>query len=369
MKKVMALVLSLVMAVGLVGCGSGSETEENQANTGETTETTDAADTDSTEETADAADDFNPADYTLVFSTVIMNHPVLRCVELGFVEACEELGYNYQIVGTESSDENEAVAAAEAAAAAGANGIMLWAQTETMASSIATLKNDYGVYTCVPHFQWEEGTVEGLDVNLACVSTDYAVEVADYMAEKLEGKTGSIALTQASYTVNENAASEAFTARIKELQDEGKLQGITVLEPMVEGSSDITESTDINTSIIQANPDLIAAVSWTGNGPVTWSNAARKCGLEAGELLIVSMDYTEDNLAELESGYVSALVAQPLYEEAYQAVHDFDTLLRGGSVPYWTQLEAPLVYEGGEGVNSPEYYQDILDRVSSTFSG
>lgn len=363
MKKVIALLLSLVMAVGMIGCGSKEETADNAQAT-EPVQEEEAE----TEAAAEGASDFNPADHTLVIAMPVVNHPVHRCVQLGFVEACEELGYKYQIVGTEGSDENEVVAAAEAAAAAGASGIVLWAQTETMANSIASLKNDYGVYTCVPHFQWEEGSVEGLDVNLACVSTDYAKSVADYMAEKLEGKTGSIALTQASYTVNENAASEAFAARIKELQAEGKLEGITVLEPMVEGSADITESTDVNASIIQANSDLIAAVSWTGNGPVTWSNAARKCGLKAGELLIVSMDYTTDNLNELESGYVSALVAQPLYEEAYQAVYSFDALLRGENVNYWTQLEAPLMYKGGEGVNSPEYYLDILNRVSSTFS-
>ena len=145
------------------------------------------------------------------------------------------------------------------------------------------------------------------------------------------------------------------------------LAGITVLDPVIEGSADVTESTDVNASIIQANPDLIAAVSWTGNGPVTWSNAARKAGKAAGDLLIVSMDYTADNLVELESGYVSALVAQPLYQEAYQAVYDFDTLLRGGEVPYWTLLDAPLMYKGGEGEHDPAYYQDILDRVSTTF--
>ena len=156
-------------------------------------------------------------------------------------------------------------------------------------------------------------------------------------------------------------------AEIEKLQGEGKLAGITVLDPVIEGSADVTESTDVNASIIQANPDLIAAVSWTGNGPVTWSNAARKAGKAAGDLLIVSMDYTADNLVELESGYVSALVAQPLYQEAYQAVYDFDTLLRGGEVPYWTLLDAPLMYKGGEGEHDPAYYQDILDRVSTTF--
>ena len=362
MKNVIALLLSLVMAVGMIGCGSMEETSDNPA-------ATEPAEESEAEPPAEEAADFNPADHTLVFSTVLMNHPVLRCVQLGFVEACEELGYNYQIVGTESSDENETVAAAEAAAAAGASGVILWAQTETMLPCIETMKNDSGVYTCVPHFQWEEGAAPGLDVNLACVCTDYAKAVADYIAERLEGKTGSIALTQAGYTTNEDAASAAFTARIKELQEEGKLEGITVLEPMVEGATDITESTDVNASIIQANPDLVGAVSWTGSGPVTWAKAARKCGLAAGDLVIVSMDYTADNLAELESGYVTALVAQPLYEEAYQAVYSFDALLRGETVPYWTALEAPLMYEGGEGVNSPEYYQNILDRVSSTFGG
>lgn len=204
-------------------------------------------------------------------------------------------------------------------------------------------------------------------MNLACDAATYAVSVADYMAEQLEGKTGSIALTQAGYTTNEDAASAAFKAEIEKLQGEGKLAGITVLDPVIEGSADVTESTDVNASIIQANPDLIAAVSWTGNGPVTWSNAARKAGKAAGDLLIVSMDYTADNLVELESGYVSALVAQTLYQEAYQAVYDFDTLLRGGEVPYWTLLDAPLMYKGGEGEHDPAYYQDILDRVSTTF--
>lgn len=48
----------------------------------------------------------------------------------------------------------------------------------------------------------------------------------------------------------------------------------------------------------------------------------------------------------------------------------FTTLTRcsaGGEVPYWTLLDAPLMYKGGEGEHDPAYYQDILDRVSTTF--
>ena len=160
----------------------------------------------------------------------------------------------------------------------------------------------------------------------------------------------------------------AFAARLAEHQAAGKLAGVKVLEPAIEGATDITESTNVNASIIQANPDLIAAFSLTGNGPVTWSNAARKCGKEPGEITIVAMDYTADNLAEIEAGYCTAIVAQPLYTEAYEAVYYLDTLLRGGEVEYWTELDAPLVYKGGEGENDPATYTGILDRVDTAFN-
>lgn len=314
-----------------------------------------------------AEDDFNPADHTLVFATVLVNHPVLRCVELGFKEACEELGYNYQIVGPEGQDFNEMNAAAEAAAVY-ADGVLIWAQDPTCLVTIDSLKNDYGCFVGVPHTYWEEGSCEGLDFTMACVPETYAQAVADFFAEKLDGQAGSIAVTQATYAENENAAAAAFIARIAEHQAEGKLQGVTVLEPAIEGATDLTESTNVNASIIQANPDLIAAFSLTGNGPVTWSNAARKCGLEAGELCIVAMDYTADNLAEIEAGYCTAIVAQPLYTEAYESVYYLDTLLRGGEVEYWTELDAPLAYNGGEGENDPATYTGILDRVSTSFN-
>lgn len=293
---------------------------------------------------------------TLTFATILTNHPVLRCCELGFIEACEALGYKYQIVGTETADVNEMNAAAEAAATTDTPAIMLFANDASCLSTISTLKNDYGIYVGVPHIHWDQEQAPGLDMCMACEPASYAESVAEFMAERLEGKTGSIAITQAAYNENEDIASAAFKKRVEELQAEGKLQGITVLEPAIEGAEDITESTNVNVSIIQANPDIVAAVSWCGSGPVTWSNAARKCGYQPGDLVIVSMDYTADNLAELEAGYVTALVAQPLYDQCYKIVENFDKLLRGETVEYWTELDAPLIYKGGEGAHDPATY-------------
>ncbi len=361
MKRLLAMFLALIMVLALGACAPKDDATEVPSNAAdpETGETPEAQ--------GGEAAEFDPADVTLTFASLLLNHPVLRIVELGFVEACEELGYQYQIVGTETADLNDMNAAAEAAAAAGSEAVLIWAQDSSCLSTVKALKNDYGCVVGVPHTVWEQTDIPELDFNLACVSTTYGAQCADFMAERLEGKTGSIAITQASYNITEDAAAAAFKERIEELQAEGKMEGITVLDPVLEGGSDLTESTNANVSVIQANPDLIAAFGLTGNSPVTWTNAAKKCGYEVGELLIVGMDYTAENLECLEEGWVTGIVGQPLYAEAYEAVYKMDAILRGEAVDYWTELEAPMIYTGGEGVHDPATYAGILDRVSEKF--
>lgn len=344
MKKFACMLLALVMTLSLVACGQSADSD-----------------------TGDTSADFDPSAITLTWCSPIINHPVLRCCELGFIDACKELGYKYQIVGSENVDYNEANASAEAAAAAGSPAILLWIGDEVAVNGCSTLYNDYGTIVGGPHMHWEEGSCPGLNFCMACEPSTYGKDVADFMAERLEGKTGCIAITQATFTANEDAAAAAFKDEIAALQADGKLAGVTILDPMLEGAEDITESTNVNASIIQAHPDIIGAFSTTGSGPVTWSNAARKCGKAAGDICIVAMDYTADNLAEIESGYCTAIVAQPLYDEAYQGVYYLDKVLRGEKVDYWTLLDAPLVYAGGEGVHDPAAYATILDRVGSEF--
>ena len=357
MKKFLAMILAIVMVLSLAACGAKAPAAEAPKAEAPAAEAPAAAPAEEAE--------FNPADHTIVYATCNINHPVLRIIETGFATACNELGYKWQIVGTEGTDANDMNAAAEAAAAAGADAILLMAETETSIATVNSLASDYEVIVGVPHVHWEEGTMTGLSFCVACDAVSYGKAVAEFMAERLEGKTGVIAVTESRYNEIEDAAANSFIARIAELQAEGKLAGVTVLDPAVEGCTDVTESTDVNASIIQANPDIIGAFSTTGNGPLTWSNAARKCGYEPGELCIVSMDYTIDNLAELEAGYVTAIVGQPLYQEAYAAVYYFDALLRGEEVAYWNELEAPLIYKGGEGANDPATYADILASIDS----
>jgi ribose transport system substrate-binding protein len=355
MKRTLALVLALLMVLSLAACAS---TGTSSTTAGTTTAGTTTAGT-TTAATTTAAN-FDPADYPVAIAIGVKNHPVHRIVELGFLKAAKELGYTAEVIGTEGTDWNEVYAACDAAAATGTKGIMLWAGDETAYPTLKKMKAA-DVAVGIAHFKFEPWP-EGLTFGLACDAAAYGKACADFIAERVKGKKGSIAVTQNTKNNTENAAAEAFIARMAELN----LPDVKVLPVELEGS-DLNAATNINAAIIQKNPDIIAAFGTTGNSPVTWSDAASKAGKKPGEIVIVGMDYTEANLAKIESGECAAIIAQPLYQEAYKTMELLDQYFRTGSVPQWTPLEAPLVYKGGTGASDPATYKGILEEVKTWF--
>jgi len=315
------------------------------------------------------AADFNPADYAVAIAMPMYNHPVHRIVQLGFLKAAKELGYtNAKVIGTEGGDSAELYAAVDAFAAEGGKACMVWAGDSSAYECIANAASS-GVIVGVAHFDHRkaDGTLpEGMKFNMACDPVLYGKQVAELLAKKLEGKTGSIALTQNTKNITENAANDSFRSTWAELAKTMKLDGITLLDTELEGGV-VDSATAVNLAIIQAHPDIIGAFGTTGNSPITWSDAATKAGKADGEIAIVGMDATEGNLNALDSGKVVALVAQPLYQEAYLTMQYFDKLLRGEEVPTWTSLTAPIVTKDGTGENGIEYHRSIAAEVSTFF--
>ena len=316
------------------------------------------------------AEDFNPADYSVAICMPSMNHPVHRIVQLGFLTAAEELGYtNAKVIGTESGDNAECYAAAEAFAAEGGNGLLLWAGDSSAYETIATIAAD-GVIVGVPHFNHrdENGELpEGLAFNMACDPVLYGKQAAELMAKTLDGKTGSVAITQNTKNITENSANDSFRAEWEAQKANYNLEGITILDTELEGG-EMDSATSINLAIIQAHPDLIGAFGLTGNSPLSWSGAATKAGKADGEIAIIGMDATEGNLDALEQGKVTAIVAQPLYEEAYKTMEYLDKIFRGEEVPAWTDLVAPIVTVDGEGANGLAFHREIAAKVAEFFA-
>lgn len=364
MKKIVSIVLALLLVFSIVGCSKKDETPDGSAKPAkESTSST------TPDESQKEIEDFDPSKYSVAICMPVMNHPVHRIVQLGFLKAAKELGYNNaKVIGTEGGDNAEAYAAAEAFAAEGGKGLLLWAGDSSAFETLASVASQ-GVVVGVPHFdlKQEDGNYpEGLAFNMACDPVLYGKQVAELMADKLSGKSGSVALTQNTKNITENAASASFVKTWESLKDSKNLGNIKVLPVELEGAQ-VDSATAVNLGIIQAHPDIIGAFGTTGNSPITWADAAFKAGYKDGEIVIVGMDATEGNLDYLQAGKVAALVAQPLYQEAYKTMEYLDKVFRGGEVPLWTDLEAPIVTLDGEGENGIDYHRGIANEVSTFF--
>ena len=86
-------------------------------------------------------------------------------------------------------------------------------------------------------------------------------------------------------------------------------------------------------SILQGNPNIVAAVSTTGGGAQTWSGAAHQT---SRKVVIVAMDYTRVNLDLVKGGEVYAIIAQPLWDEAFGAADLLTKAARHEKLPWWT---------------------------------
>ena len=171
---------------------------------------------------------------------------------------------------------------------------------------------------------------------------------------KKQGVTkGSIAITENNHNATEDMVAKVFADGIKKYCPE-----FTVLPVELEGPEP-TQAIAVATSIIQANPDLVAALSTTGGGPTTWAGAQKETGKK---IIAVGMDTTRVNLDLVTNGEVWGLVAQPLFEETFGSAELLYKMANGEKVPYWTVLEAPLVTK-----DNTKLFYDLLAQVEPKF--
>ncbi len=352
MKKFLALILCLLMVFGLFA-GCGQKTEE-------------APKDEPKEDASEEVKEEEPEEKVQVAACMpSVNNPVCRIMEMGFIVRAEELGYDAVVSGLDEGSLQEFVTKWESAITNGAQGIML-AWGDDGCYDFCKRAKEQGVYIVVPHFPHDyETTKDFIDAVLSCKPATYGAESAKFILDKLEEKgitEGSIAITQNSANVTENAASDAFRSAILESGTNFK-----VLDTVMEGG-EVTEGTNKCTAIIQSNQDIVAAFGTTGSSPQTWAAAAENSGKT--DLIIVGMDYVEKNVNLVNDGKVAAVVAQPLYDECVESANVLDSLFKGRTYTaseseWWMEIDAPLAYIGGEGKSDINYYNGILEQLKT----
>ncbi len=303
-----------------------------------------------------------------------LDHPVHRIVQLGFIDGCEELGYtDVSIIGAETGYQNEqfdaALKWAESIEGRPA-GMLLWNGDHNSDETAAALK-EMGIYVGIPHFgifvddDPELGLPEGYTFEYAVDPKIYGARAAEYIAERLNGKSGTVVTSGSYFGGGENSyyyASKGFCERFEELRTEYDLDDIEFMDWLTVGGS-LECAEKIIYGAFQENPDIIAAFGSTGNCALAWSMAAEKMGKNPGDILIVGMDITEENIALYEEGWASMIIGHHFYYEGYKCAENFHKLFNGEDVPAWEDIEAEYLYDETEEEIIPRY-EHILARTA-----
>lgn len=270
-----------------------------------------------------------------VYAGTNMNHPVVKIMELGFVEACLHYDVLCKMVAVDGNDIPGLVAMVDMIPAQGASGMTSFFYDKAFFAPAAG-----AIKAGIPVINWhspvDQGDIPGLTAWVSAQPNLYGVEAANLMA-KATGCKGTVAITVGSINATEGPLAGFFTAQLQ-----SKCPDMKILDPQEEGF-DPPVAIAKAVAILQGTPGITGAFSTTGGGPTTWAKAAEEFGKAKGEIKIISMDTSTVNLDLVKDGSVLAVVAQPLYAENYKSVEILISLLKGEKVAYANPLEAPLV--------------------------
>jgi ribose transport system substrate-binding protein len=350
-RKVLFTLASLIVVLSLVAaCGGGATPApaQEQPAVAEPTKAPEAA------APAAAGDEVKGKFYWVQSSAW---HPVHQYTQQGFLAGCEKLGLECELATTDENSLEALVALADQTVSReDAKGVAMWFGGLPVAKPIIEKAKAKGMPVALPHFPVPEGFYADNAVQIAADTSKYPDATAKGMCDELkkQGVTkGSVAITLNNHNATEDAVASVFAEGMKKYCPE-----LTVLPVELEGPEP-TQAIAVATNIIQANPDIVAALSTTGGGPTTWAGAQKETGKK---ILAVGMDATRVNLDLVKNGEVWGLVAQPLFEETFGSAELLYKMANGEEVPYWTVLDAPLVTKDGT-----QAYYDILAQVEPKF--
>jgi ribose transport system substrate-binding protein len=280
-----------------------------------------------------------------------LEHPVIRLMILGFQEACEKYEVDCVVMGGGGFEDSTYIQLLEQSVAQGASGMVVGTYGPFRPVELEAIKQ--GIPVVGFHTPMKEGEMPGL---LAWVATDvtaYGKAVADAMADKLQC-TGPIAVTQNTYNDTENEASRSFIEEMKV-----KCPNVEVLTPELEGGDQPSAIAKAG-AILIAHPDIKGAFGTTGGSPTTWAKALEQAGRNPGDVIVVGMDYVRQNLDLIKSGWVYAVVGQPIYEETFRAVEILIAKLKGEPVEFNNIYPSPIIT-----INEADKYYGYADRVDA----
>ncbi|WP_119304167.1 sugar ABC transporter substrate-binding protein [Dongia deserti] len=164
-------------------------------------------------------------------------------------------------------------------------------------------------------------------------NTEAGAKGADFMAEHLKGKKGSVLVIEGlAGNITGQKRAKGFADRLAKVAPDLKIVA------SLPGDWDRQKAANITNDTLTANPDLVGifcANDTMALGAVESVYAAGK----GGEIAVIGVDGNTDAVKSIKAGRLTASVAQLPYLVGKQAVEKAKTLLEGGEVKKFTYVD------------------------------
>jgi ribose transport system substrate-binding protein len=236
-------------------------------------------------------------------------HPVWLVGKAGFEKACAEMGYTPKWNAAENAELDVNIGYFEQAIAEKPAGILVFPSDEEAFTKVINKAVEAGIPVVTIHWDAPRSKRKAF---IGPNPDAYAVAAADRIGELLQGK-GNVGIMQGNFNPLENRVAKLFSDRLAAKYPQIKIVAHD------EDTTEQVQATQKAINMIQKHPELNAVFSSTGGGAVSWSKAIEETG-KTGQIQVISMDVTRQNLDLVKAGKIYAVISQGIYDEGYQGV-------------------------------------------------
>lgn len=301
-KKLLVTLLAAATMVGITACSGGNEGQGG----GTQTKTQESSEGSSKEAAADTAGG-DSKDQLYIEVSAIGADPYFYDHKMGMEMAGKELGVRTEYVGPAENDMNAMVAALEQAIAKKPDGLVVVGFNEQLIPSIQKA-TDAGIPVVTVDADLPTSS------RIAFIGTgneEAGITGGTKMAELLGGK-GKVAVMYSPGQTNLEERVEGYKKSFENYAD------IEIVE-YVDTKQDSVVAAQSIAAVLQKHPDLAGIICVDATGGTGAATAVKEAGL-TGKVKIIAMDRSNEVLAAIEEGVISASVAQQTALMPYYAV-------------------------------------------------
>lgn len=344
-KKLLAVLLSMILIVALVGCGSnGGNSTDATGNNGNSN--TDSANTKEPNTTGESQN--------VMFISIVTGGVAWGSAQKGFEDALKEVGWTGQYISpTKANDTAGVIDLLDTSVTNKADGIITVILNPEQASDVLTKAKQANipVVTCNTYT-----TEELQDCWIGTDPTNMGITQAETVLNLLKSeKYSSFDHVTACYiqttlqTETQNQQYKAFCEKIKE-----EYPNATLIQE--ECNSDAAVAADKLAALLKSYPDLNVVVSQDGYGCPGIANYIESENLK-DKLIAVGIDDSPEIIDYVSSGVLDCTIAQDFYKMGYQSVY-FIKDIKEGKKPAFNN-------DSGTIVITPDKVQEHLDLLKS----